>query len=63
MRAIWQRWLARERVRGEVAAVWGPGSAPGAVAALRLPTLRQPPTPPRIASIWWGKLIVAKGER
>jgi hypothetical protein len=60
---IRERWLTRGRARGEVAAVWGPGSAPGAVAALRLPTLRQDPTPSRIANIWWGKTIVAKGER
>lgn len=43
-RRVWERWLIRGRARGEVAAVWGPGSAAGAVAALRLPTLRQDPT-------------------
>jgi len=63
VRAAWERWSARGPGRGEVTAVWGPGSAPGAVAALRLPPLRQDPTPPGIASICWGKIIVAKGER
>jgi Mu transposase-like protein len=60
---VWKRWLGRGRVRSNVAAVWGPGSAPGAVAALRLPPLRQDPTPPRSTIMWWGKIIVAKGER
>jgi len=61
--AIWRRWLGTEQLRGEVAAVGGPGSAAVAVAALRLPTLRQDPPPPGTATIWWGKLIVAKEER
>jgi hypothetical protein len=46
-----------------VTPTWGPGSAPEAVAALRLPERSLDPTPPRIASIRWGKIIVAKGER
>jgi len=41
---------------------WGPGSAPGPVAALRFPALRQAPTPARFASGVWGILIVANGE-
>lgn len=42
--------------------VWGPGSATGAVAALRHPPLRQAPTPASFASGAWGNLIVANGE-
>jgi hypothetical protein len=47
---------------GERRPGWGSGSAPVAVAALRLPPLRQTPTPARFASGVWGILIVAKGE-
>jgi hypothetical protein len=41
---------------------WGPGSAPGPVAARRFPALRQAPTTARFASGVWGILIVANGE-
>jgi hypothetical protein len=37
----------------------GPGSAPGNVAALRCPTLRQAPAAVREAGSRWGMLIVA----
>jgi hypothetical protein len=37
----------------------GPGSAPVAVAALRLPTLRQAPAAVREAGSGWGMIIVA----
>ena len=63
IRGAWEHWLARGRSGGEVTPTWGPGSAPEAVAALRLPERSLDPTPPRIASIRWGKIIVAKGER
>ena len=39
------------------------GVAPVAVAALRLPTPRQPPTPQSFPGAEWGKVIVAGGER
>ncbi len=42
---------------------WGPGVAPVAVAALRLPTPRQAPTPQSFPGVGWGKVIVAEGER
>jgi hypothetical protein len=41
---------------------WGSGSATVAVAALRLPPLRQTPNPAGFASGAWGRLIVAHGE-
>ena len=44
-------------------AVGGSGSAPVALAARGLPTLRQTPQPKDYASVLWGKIIVAKGER
>jgi hypothetical protein len=47
--------------RGKGGLAWGPGYAPVAGAALRLPPLRQGPTPP-LASGGWGFLIVANGE-
>jgi hypothetical protein len=47
---------------GEGRPGWGSGSAPVAVAALRLPPLRQTPNPAGFAWGRWGKLIVAKGE-
>jgi Mu transposase-like protein len=48
---------------GERQPWWGPGSAPGAVAALRLPPLRRAPTTAGFASDVGGNLIVAHGER
>jgi hypothetical protein len=41
---------------------WGAGSAPGTVAALRFPPLRQPPTPQSLPRIEWGRIIDANGE-
>jgi hypothetical protein len=42
---------------------WGPGVAPVAVAALRLPTPRQAPTPQSFPEVVWGNIIVGEGER
>jgi hypothetical protein len=47
---------------GEVRPWWGSGSAPGPVAPLRVPPLRQTPTTVSFASGTWGILIVANGE-
>ncbi len=47
---------------GERRLGWGPGCATVAVAALRLPPLRQAPTPASFASGAWGIAIVANGE-
>jgi hypothetical protein len=47
---------------GERRPWWGPGCAAVAVAALRLPPLRQAPTTVRFAAVVWGILIVAHGE-
>jgi hypothetical protein len=49
-------------MRGERRPGWGSGSAAVAVAALRLPALRQTPTPAGFASGAWGILIAANGE-
>jgi hypothetical protein len=52
------------RVAGSVGvSVGGSGSAPVALAARGLPTLRQTPQPQDYARLQWGKIIVAKGER
>jgi len=47
---------------GERGPGWGSGCATVAVAALRLPPLRQTPTPAEFASGTWGIAIVANGE-
>jgi apolipoprotein N-acyltransferase len=41
---------------------WGPGCAAVAVAALRLPPLRQAPTAEPEAGWGWGMIIVARGS-
>jgi hypothetical protein len=56
--------IARVKRVGEaVATGWWPGCAAVAVATLRLPPLRQATTPSSSAGFWWGKIIVAQGER
>ena len=57
------RTAAEGKLRGgEGRPWWGSGSAPGPVAALRVPPLRQTPTTARFNSGAWGILIVANGE-
>jgi len=57
------RFVSGIACRGKVVPGWGPGSATVAVAALRLPPLRQAPTPESFAGFQWGMIIVAQGER
>ena len=52
----------RVRVGDKQQSGCGAGSAPGTVAALRFPTLRQPHTPQSLPRIQWGRIIDANGE-
>jgi hypothetical protein len=62
--ALTRKLAPERRIKrgGEWQPGWGPGYATLACAALRLPPLRQAPTPARFAWVWWGILIVANGE-